>query len=75
MQKKRFLLAKRLCGESTPVGMLHANDLRLLLPLNGSAPQAAHMFHAPLAGGLFSCDWVEVRAACVGRCDDIWYDA
>ena len=37
-------LAQRWCGASTPVNMLHTDDLRLLLPLNGSAPQAVHMF-------------------------------
>ena len=38
-------LAQRWCGASTPVNMLHSKDLRLLLPLNDEAPQAAHMFH------------------------------
>ena len=38
-------LTQRLCGTSTPVNMLHANDPRLLLPLDGSAPRAVHMFH------------------------------
>ena len=31
-------LAQRWCGASTPVNMLHADDLRLLLPRNGAAP-------------------------------------
>ena len=31
-------LAQLKCGASTPVNMLHADDLRLLLPLNGAAP-------------------------------------
>ena len=38
-------LAQRWCGASTPVNMLHAKDLRFLLPLGDKAPQAAHMFH------------------------------
>ena len=47
-------LAQRLwCGASTPVNMLHANDLRLLHPLNGSAPQAARMFYELRSLGYF----------------------
>ena len=38
-------LAQRWAGSSTPVNMMHVDDLRLLLPLDGSAPQSAHMFH------------------------------
>ena len=38
-------LAQRWCGASTPVNMLHTDDLQLLLPLNGAAPQAAPMFY------------------------------
>ena len=38
-------LAQRWAGSSTPVSMMHAGDLRLLLPLDGSAPQLAHMFY------------------------------
>ena len=68
-------LAQRWSGASTPVSMLHANDLRLLLPLNRSAPQAAHMFTSSGSLGLFSCGWVAVQAACVGRCGDIRHDA
>ena len=37
--------ARRWCGASTPVNMLHADDLRLFLPLDGSVPQAVHMFY------------------------------
>ena len=44
-------LAKRRCGASTPVNMLHAKDLRILLPLDDEAPQAAHMFHEPRSLG------------------------
>jgi hypothetical protein len=46
-------LAQRWSGASTPVSMLHANDLRLLLPLNRSAPQAAHMFTSSGSLGYF----------------------
>jgi hypothetical protein len=38
-------LAQRWCGASTPVNMLHTDDLKLFHPLDSSAPQAAHMFH------------------------------
>ena len=38
-------LAQRWAGSSTPVNMMHVGDLRLLLPLGGSAPQSAHMFY------------------------------
>ena len=38
-------LAQRWAGSSTPVNMMHVDDLRLLLPLDGSAPQSAHMFY------------------------------
>ena len=38
-------LAQRWCGASTPVNMLHADDMKLFRPLNSSAPQAAHMFY------------------------------
>ena len=38
-------LAQRWCGASTPVNMLHADDLKLFHPLDSSAPQAAHMFY------------------------------
>ena len=38
-------LAQRWAGSSTPVNMMHVGDLRLLLPLDGSAPQSAHMFY------------------------------
>ena len=38
-------LAQRWAGSSTPVKMMHIDDPRLLLPLDGSAPQSAHMFH------------------------------
>ena len=38
-------LAQRRAGSSTPVNMMHVGDLRLLLPLDGSAPQSAHMFY------------------------------
>ena len=39
-------LAKRWAGSSTPVNMMHVCDPRLLLPLDGSALQSAHMFYA-----------------------------
>ena len=38
-------LAQRWAGSSTPVNMMHVDDLRLLLPLDGSAPQSAPMFY------------------------------
>ena len=38
-------LAQRWAGSSTPVSMMRVGDLRLLLPLGGSAPQSAHMFY------------------------------
>ena len=46
-------LAQRCCGASTPGNMLHADDLRLLLPLNGAAQQAAHMFYELHSLGYF----------------------
>ena len=38
-------LAQRWAGSSTPVNMMHVDDLRLLLPLDGSTPQSAHMLY------------------------------
>ena len=38
-------LAQRRAGSSTPVSMMHVDDLRLLISLDGSAPQSAHMFY------------------------------
>ena len=38
-------LSQRWCGASTPVNMLHADDLELFYPLDSSAPQAAHMLN------------------------------
>ena len=38
-------LARRWAGSSTSVSMMHVDDLRLLLPLDGSVPQSAHMFY------------------------------
>ena len=38
-------LAQRWAGSSTPVNMMHLDDLRLLQPLDGTAPQSAHMFY------------------------------
>ena len=46
-------LAQRWCGASTPVNMLRVNDLRLLLPLNGAAPQTTHMFYELRSQGYF----------------------
>ena len=46
-------LAQRWCGASAPVNMLHVNDLRLLLPLNGAAPQAAQIFYELRSLGYF----------------------
>ena len=40
-----YLAQQRWCGASTPVNMRHTDDLQLLLPLNGAAPQAAPMFY------------------------------
>ena len=36
-----------------PVSMLYTGDLRLLLPLNGAAPRAAHMFYELRSMGYF----------------------
>ena len=38
-------LAQRWVGSSTPVNMMHVDDLRLLLPLDGSTPQSAHILY------------------------------
>ena len=38
-------LAQRWTGSSTPVSTMHVDDPRLLLPLDGSAPQSTHKFY------------------------------
>ena len=61
------------CGSSTPVNMLHTDELHLLEPLDASAPQAAHMFHElRQLGYKVSVGWT-VRPLAVG--DVTIYDA
>ena len=73
MAVSRFYVAQRWCGASIPVNMLRAGDLRLLRPLDTTAPQAAHMLHELRSlGSSITLGW---RCEPHAELDETVYDA